>query len=562
MNKKLVIPGFIFKPVYSENTTKEIIRRQDDTLEFEFPMFDKNMVLKTAEKLAQKKRRAHDRNIEDVFEIIEQVGALWANPTYDIRKEVLEVLPMLTGQSRELCELELIGTFRLWNKKNAEMELLGQIGGKEYLEKWISKDDVRLHAQPRGVILHNLAGNGFGLGPTSLSYGILTKNMNLVKLSHQEPFVSVKLCESIADVDMKMSKELVALYWKGSRGDIYDELFQSGNVDAVLAWGAIKSIEELRRRAYRFGIKIIDNGPKLSFSVISEDVFQDMNIMQKIAQKVALDVVYWNQRACLSPRVIYVIDNPNKSTLSEDYSNNSQSLKQGDLFGSSKGSFFNDTFDASDSHNENGDYDMSAIMQRSLKILRNSYSELSPLGFAKMLAKGLESLDNVLPRANLTQTDSLDMERKREYFFINYVAQKQATIITPPKNRRDWTVIFMRSLPKLNELHMAQDRFIIVTRISHIHDLIYSIRRQKLQQYLQTCAIYGSDKFVRDVAEELSLLGAFRFPKIGEHNSQGFGLPWDGTYILQDLIRWSYICYKIADINNKEENSIVLFETR
>ncbi len=559
MKRKLKIPGFIFKPVYSENTTKEIVKRQDDVLEFDFPIFDKKTVLDTAEKLALRKRRAHDRDLNELFEIMDQVGDLWLDPNYDLRKEVLEVIPMMTGQSRELCEIEFLGTIRLWNKKNSELQLKGEIGGKEYLEDWVQRGTARMHAQPRGVVLHNLAGNSFGLGPTSLSYGLITKNVNLIKLSHQEPYVSVKLCESIVEVDKKLSKEIAAFYWKGSRGDIYDDLFNSGNINCVLAWGAIQSIEDIRRRANRYGIKIIDNGPKLSFSVLSEDTFNNKNIMQEIAQKIAIDVVYWNQRACLSPRVIYIIDKPHKSAISNNINNNLSKDNNNELLNdSSINTLFADSINTIFHTNESGRYDMSILMKRSLKMLRYSFSELSAMGFAKMLANGLRNADQMLPRANLTQTDNLEMQRKREYFFINYVTQKRAIILYPPKNKLDWTVVFMRTLPNLKEINMCQDRFVICCRISSIQDLIYSIRKQELQQYLQTVAIYGNDNFVKDVAEELSILGAFRFPRAGEHNLNDFGLPWDGKYVLQDMIRWCYICFPEEQPmgNNNKQSSL------
>ncbi|TXT67238.1 MAG: putative Long-chain-fatty-acyl-CoA reductase [Promethearchaeota archaeon] len=562
MNKKLKIPGFIFKPLYSHNTTKEVVKRQDDVLEFEFPVFDKDMVLDTAEKLAAKKRRAHDRDLDELFEIMDQVGDLWMDPNYDLRKEVLEVIPMMTGQSRELCEIEFLGTIRLWNKKNSELQLLGEIGGKEYLEDWIQKGSARLHAQPRGVVCHNLAGNSFGLGPTSLSYGLITKNVNLLKLSHQEPFVTVRLCESIAEVDKKLAKEIAAIYWKGSRGDIYDELFNSGNIDCVIAWGAIFSIEDIRRRANRYGIKIIDNGPKMSFSVVSEDIFNNEQTMQEIAQKIAIDVVFWNQRACLSPRVIYIIDKPLESAIMGDTNNNSSTEEDETIESSSLNNLFADSIDKFSHTNEINGYNMGALMKRSVKTLRNKISELSPLGFAKMLANGLRNADEILPRANLSQTDSLEMQRKREYFFINYVTQNKATILYPPKNKLDWTVVYMRSLPTMNEIDMCQDRFLICCRLSSVQDLIYNIRREEMQQYLQTAAIYGEDSFVKEVAEELSLLGAFRFPRAGEHNSNDFGLPWDGKYVLQDMIRWCYICFPQEELNSKSKIQSPLFKGR
>ena len=101
-------------------------------------------------------------------------------------------------------------------------------------------------------------------------------------------------------------KEVAILYWSGSNSIIYDELFNSGNINGVLAWGGLNSIEDIRRRAYHYGIKIIDNGPKISFSVISEEALQNQNLMQDLASKIAVDIALWNQRAlCISSGYIH-----------------------------------------------------------------------------------------------------------------------------------------------------------------------------------------------------------------------------------------------------------------
>jgi len=560
MKKKIKIPAFVFKPVYSEKTTTAVYKCQDEILEIEFPVFDKKEVLEIAEKLALKKRRAHDRHIDDVIDVIDQLGALWRNPNYDLRKEALEVIPMMSGQSKVLCEIGLTSTLTLLNKKLVEAQLFGEIGGKQYLEEWIPKGNVRIHGQPRGLVFHNLAGNAFILGFISLYYGLITKNVNLMKLSHEEPYTTVKFCESIADIDKKIAKEIAALYWQGSRGDIFDELFNSGNVNCVLAWGGIQSIEEIKKKAYHYGVNIIDHGPKLSFGIISEDIFQDINQMQDIAQKIAIDVALWNQKACLSPRVIYIVEKPRKSAVFQVFkSNQIQINSQSSEFESIENSFFN-TFNKISKVSESDGFDVATLMQRSIKLLKNEYSELSPLGFAKMLAEGLKNTDITLPRTHLTQGDGMEMTKKREYFFMNYGTKSSATIINPPKNKLDWTVVYLRDLPNMLEIDMCQDRFVIVTRISSIQDLIHSIRKEKLQKYLQTISIYGSDDFVKNVAEEFSLLGAFRFPRIGEHNIQHIGVPWDGHYTLQNMIKWVYIGYLTQELDESNEERISLIK--
>ncbi|MEJ2249199.1 MAG: acyl-CoA reductase, partial [Candidatus Lokiarchaeota archaeon] len=515
---------------------------------------EKDEVLEIAHQLNFRKRRAHNRSIENILEVIDQVGHLWRNPNYDIRKETIELLPMITGQSQRLCEIELNGTLILWEKKYAEGQLNGELGGKMFLDEWILKNNVRLHAQPRGVVLHNLAGNAFNLGMLSLFYGLVTKNVNLIKLSHEEPLVTVKLCETISDVDKKIAKEIAALYWRGSNFDIYDSLFQSSYIDTVLAWGGINSIEDIRRRAYQYGIKIINHGPKMSFAIVSEDYFKSIEQMRKIAFKVAFDTVFWNQKACLSPRVIYIVENTHSPTFyQKNEIFNDDSIKFRDSLP------FSDALNNTSDQVNYNDYNLSELMQRSIKTLKNNITEISPYGFAKMIAEGMKKADEFLPQENLTQADGMEVAKKRQYFFRNYVSKKRGKIITPINSGLNWTVVFLRDLPNAREIDMCQNRFLIITRVSSINDLIYSIRNEKLHQYLQTISVLGSDDFIKHIAEEFSLLGAFRFPRIGEHNIQSIGTPWDGHYVLQDMIKWVYISF-VEKENDGENGRINMFD--
>jgi len=92
-----------------------------------------------ANQLAMRRRKAHDRPIDELLEILDIVGTNWLNPNYEFRKEALEIIPMMTGQSRKLCELELNGSISIYLKKVAETFLKNEIGGKDFLEKWVPK---------------------------------------------------------------------------------------------------------------------------------------------------------------------------------------------------------------------------------------------------------------------------------------------------------------------------------------------------------------------------------------------------------------------------------------
>ena len=261
--------------------------------------------------------------------------------------------------------------------------------------------------QPCGLVMHNLAGNAFNVGMLSLMFGLLTKNVNLIKLPREEPYFSVKFAESIAEVDKKIAKEIAVLYWSGSRGEIYDELFNSGFVDCVLAWGGLTSIEDIRRRAYRFGIKMIDHRPKMSFGIISEDVLSDPTLMQDMAQKIAMDVAIWNQKACLSPRVIYIKEKSTQTAVSKDYNesqyqSNSDQNESDNTADSSWNSLKN--FNSSLLSPVQDESNITTLMHRSLKLLRNEITDNSPLGFTRLLADAMQNADVIFPRAYINRS--------------------------------------------------------------------------------------------------------------------------------------------------------------
>ncbi|GAB4319861.1 MAG: hypothetical protein Kow0069_23520 [Promethearchaeota archaeon] len=553
MTRHVMVPAFIFGPATSGETTTTVVKRKDSVLEIEFPVFGKENVLETAHKLALRKRMAHDRPIDELIDIMDQVGHLWGDPNYDLRKEALEVIPVISGQSRQLCEFELDSIVPLWTKPVMEALLSKDLGGKEFLEQWVPMPTgIRLHAQPLGLVYHSLAGNSFNLGMTSLFNGMLTKNVNLVKLAREAPYFTVRLAESIKEVDRKIAKELAVLYWRGQDSEIFDALFNSGDVDAVLAWGGLFSIQEIRRRAYQYGIKVIDYGPKLSFSIISEEALTNPDLMRELARKISMDVAIFNQKACLSPRVVFIKEKPGKSTVASNNGSNDRNGKAGQV-----GSVEMKTTTSSSSNSlgsvlsrspvGDDDGEIRALMQRSVGFLRKEIMELSPLGFARILAQEMEKTEQLLPRMHQTQAEVVETIQKREYFAINHEALDNGKVFTPPDDSVNWTVVYLRNPPTMREINMCMNRFIIVTRVVDLDDVIYYMRQQKLGRFLQTFSIYGTDEFVQEVAEELSLLGAFRFPRVGEHNNHKLGSPMDGRFILREMVKWVNIDHTHVD---------------
>lgn len=562
MKEKVYVPAFTPVPVQESSTITTTIKRKDEVVEIEFPSFPRAAVMEVVEKLALRKRAAHDRPLDELIEIMEAARARWMDPNYDLRKEALEIIPVISGQSRKMCEKELDDILMLWQRPVIYALLEGDLGGAAYLEDWVPRGNFRLHAQPQGLVLHNLAGNSFNLGLSSLFNGLVTKNVNLMKLARESPYFAVKAAESLREVDKKLAREIGVMYWPGSQGEIFDAVFNSGLVDCVMAWGGLMSIEEIRRRANRFGIKVIDHGPKFSYTIISDDIFRDADVMRELAAKISRDVVWFNQKSCLSPRVIFIKEREVQTRLaptrrasrglgSETAARGTHSplsRKPGAPESAPAMKFAGLDLGTGGGTREPGSrsrdphcLDLKQMMRRSVKILKNEITDFSPRGFAELIAEQMEITEQELPRKHQTQAEVVKTIRKREYFEMHHVANENGEIFTPKDGSVNWTVVYLRNPPTMKEINMCENRFLIVTRIADIDSLLHYMRAQKLGRFLQTFGVHGPDEFIEQVAEEFSLLGAFRFPRAGEHNSHQMGTPWDGKFTLAELVRWVYI---------------------
>ncbi len=269
-------------------------------------------------------------------------------------------------------------------------------------------------------------------------------------------------------------------------------------MDAVLAWGGLSSIETIRKLGYHFGIKIIDYGPKLSFSIISANaLLAQRQLIEELTTKMSFDIVFWNQKACLSPRVVFIAtETPSPTKPPKKKKTATPSLLELEAI----------TYD-----------------------------------FAKTLASKMALIEQRYPRTHLAQGEIVDTTRKRDHFLMHHELEGTGELFLPENGKANWTVAFLKKQPTPQEINFCINRFIIVAPVADINEIYQLITANKLSRFLQTCSLFGSEPFVNAAAEELSFLGVYRFPRVGEHNSQKMGLPWDGQYILQQLVRWVYL---------------------
>ncbi|GLY53487.1 acyl-CoA reductase [Lentzea sp. NBRC 102530] len=154
---------------------------------------------------------------------------------------------------------------------------------------------------PLGLLAHVTAGNAPAAGVLSAVEGLLSGNLNVIKVASDDSGFTAEVLASLAALDQtgQIAARLVVLRFSSSRTDWTARML--GAADAVAVWGGEEAIEGVRELV-RPGTRVVDWGPKLSFAYLTADLWSDVDTLHALAA----DVCQLEQQACSSPQVIYL----------------------------------------------------------------------------------------------------------------------------------------------------------------------------------------------------------------------------------------------------------------
>lgn len=119
---------------------------------------------------------------------------------------------------------------------------------------------------PQGVLFHIAAGNAQGLPFFSVIEGMLTGNINILKLPSADNGISVLLMYELIRIEPKLADYICVLDVPST--DVIAMKKLAGFADAVVVWGGDEAIKAVRMFADP-STQIISWGHKLSFSYVS-----------------------------------------------------------------------------------------------------------------------------------------------------------------------------------------------------------------------------------------------------------------------------------------------------
>ncbi len=194
----------------------------------------------------------------------------------------------------------------------------GLRGNRKYVDDFLPMDDNGIHfmsATSKGLVCHWLAGNVQALGMFVLIQSILTKNVNLLRVSSRDNGAFQSLLSAFVDEeyitpggykicgnDLLMTIALVFFPHTDKKAGQKMSMI----ADARIAWGGNEAVSAVSKFASRYDCEDIIMGPKLSMSVVAREAIKDGGKAKKLARKIAVDVSLFDQTGCASAHNIFV----------------------------------------------------------------------------------------------------------------------------------------------------------------------------------------------------------------------------------------------------------------
>ena len=172
-------------------------------------------------------------------------------------------------------------------------------------------------AAPLGVLLHITAGNMDGLPAFSVVEGLLTGNINLLKLPSGDSGLSAALLKLLTDTEPRLAPYIYAFSIPSSDKVSLQALANLS--DGIVTWGGDEAVRAMRAMAPA-GCKLIEWGHRLSFAYVSGEsreeelsalarhIIQTGGLLCSSCQVIYLDTASQEDALCFCRRFLPILE--------------------------------------------------------------------------------------------------------------------------------------------------------------------------------------------------------------------------------------------------------------
>ena len=246
---------------------------------------------------------------KEVLDVFARVSEAWKGPLYHFRKEAFDSIREAAGFSPEFVTTVIKELPRLFSPATLIKKMTGEFGDSGIQDKSVFQESTNasLISQPSGLVLHVASGNVFLACLESLIDGIITKNINFVKMSTADRRFPVLFAESIKEFDKDgiITERLAILWWEA--GDQAIESLFKKSMNRIVFWGGYDALLSWKKNIGEEST-LIQHGPKVSFGIVSKAGLESADVGE-LTGRIALDISVWEQRACNCPQILFLESN-------------------------------------------------------------------------------------------------------------------------------------------------------------------------------------------------------------------------------------------------------------
>ena len=254
--------------------------------------------------LEEKSRQFMNVPIDNILMVLERTSKILCDFEGKYYKKAMQELPEHLQYSPEMVTYGF-NAFRASNSRSILKRMLKQIGPDYHcLDYYVSLRHARhQRAIPMGTVCHVAAGNIFLGSVGSLIQGIITKNVNILKVSSQDFLFPSMFMEALieADTHNEIVPYIAMTYWSRHNKGVEDIIKQVS--DVILLFGGEETVKQ-----YKNGLsakaEVLAFGPKISYGIVSRGLGDEQ--LSEAAKGFAHDIVLWEQRACTSCQNIFI----------------------------------------------------------------------------------------------------------------------------------------------------------------------------------------------------------------------------------------------------------------
>lgn len=254
-----------------------------------YPSERQDKILAEAEEHINETLAEKTLSAETVISAIDRLGREIEHGVFDER---INALPVDDPAHYKAMAVEML------SRRFLEYKLKTELGAVLPREAAFPENAVKARTMPLGVIFHIAAGNMDGLPAFSLAEGLLTGNVNILKLPQADNGLSVEIIARLIEYEPALADFIYVFDTPSS--DVHAMRKMAALSDGIAVWGGDEAVSSVRALAPA-GVKLIEWGHKLSFAYISG--YSDK---ERELSALAAHIASTKGLLCSSCQVIYI----------------------------------------------------------------------------------------------------------------------------------------------------------------------------------------------------------------------------------------------------------------